>query len=141
MLFFIFLVIPLIETFIFIKMASIIGLASSFAITILTAIIGSYILKIKSLETFNQMRVNFSKGEIPSFELFSAALFFLSGGLLLTPGFLTDIIGFLILNDLVRKYIYNIVKTFVLNSNSFTIFNNKSSDKDTIDGEYKNLDN
>lgn len=141
MLFFIFLIIPLIETFIFIKMASIIGLTTSFGITILTAIVGSYILKIKSLETFNQIKLSISNGEIPSFELFSAALLFLSGGLLLTPGFLTDIIGFLILNNSIRKYIYNLVKTFVLNSNSFTIFTNKSSNDDTIDGEYKNLDN
>ena len=98
MLFFfiIFISVPLIEIFLFIKVGEIIGSLQTILLVVLTAIIGSILIKregIKALNRFKLSRINEPNNIIKA--IGDGLFIFVSGVLLLTPGFATDILGFI----------------------------------------------
>ena len=106
-LFIIFLVIPFIEIGVFIAVGEQIGLFTTLALAFLTAIIGGAIIRYQGLETFTLMRGQMDRGVMPLKEIFDGFCLVAAGALLITPGFVTDTLGFLLLVPPVREAVRN----------------------------------
>ena len=104
-LFLAFTIIPIIEIYILIKIGSIFGAFISIIMVIITGIIGAYLARIQGLNTFLSIKDSLNAGKLPSGELLDAVLILVAGIFLLTPGFLTDSIGFMLLIQTTRTLI------------------------------------
>ena len=98
----IFIVVPLAELAVLIKVGSAIGILPTFALIFLTAIIGVTLLRAQGLATLMRASERMQQGSLPAQELAEGFLLALAGALLLTPGFLTDAFGFSLLMPGVR---------------------------------------
>ena len=112
MLFFftVFISVPLIEIFLFIKVGEIIGSLQTILLVVLTAIIGGILIKregIKALNSLKYSRINEPNNIIKA--IGDGLFIFVSGVLLLTPGFATDILGFILFLKLFRNIILKII--------------------------------
>ena len=125
--FIIFIGIPALEIFLFIKVGGQIGALNTVGLIFLTAIIGVYFAKLQGIQTLKSGMVNLYKNRIPIYELISGASLAVAALLLIIPGFFTDFIGFLLLIPFTRKIIF----AFTLKGKSVQ---QKNNDK-TIDGE------
>jgi UPF0716 protein FxsA len=100
-----FIIVPILEIYLFITVGGMIGALSTILIIILTAIIGAYLLRAQGIATIQKAQLNLLQGQLPAFELLEGVLILTGGVLLLTPGFFTDTIGFIFLIPILRKYI------------------------------------
>jgi UPF0716 protein FxsA len=96
-LFLAFTIIPFIEIYLLIKMGSYLGAFNTVAIVILTAFLGALLARYQGFQTMLRVRESLERGEMPAEELLDALLILLAGIVLLTPGFLTDLAGLMIL--------------------------------------------
>ena len=124
--------VPVIEIYLLIKIGSEIGAITTIFLIFITAILGIYYAKYEGLNTlksgFNQLKRN----ETPTYEMLSGAAIAFAALLLIIPGFATDLLGFLLIFPLTRKFIFN---------NLFKKFNTINTKKNNfIDGEYEDLD-
>ena len=124
--------VPVIEIYLLIKIGSEIGAITTIFLIFITAILGIYYAKYEGLNTlrsgFNQLKRN----ETPTYEMLSGAAIAFAAVLLIIPGFATDLLGFLLIFPLTRKFIFN---------GLFKKFNTVNTKKnDFIDGEYEDLD-
>ena len=119
--------IPLIEIYLLIKVGSMIGAFNTIFLIFFTAITGVYFARLAGL---NAIRSGFSqliRNEIPIYEIISGATLAFAALLLIIPGFLTDLIGFLLIIPITRK--------FFISSISFKLKNKKiNNSKDIIEG-------
>ena len=105
-LFIAFLTVPLIEIALFIQVGGLIGLWPTLGIVILTAILGTYLVRQQGRLAMGNLRSSFSRLEDPSEPLAHGAMILVSGALLLTPGFFTDAVGFALLMPPVRAAVF-----------------------------------
>ncbi|KUP94809.1 FxsA family protein [Tritonibacter horizontis] len=96
-LFLAFLLVPIIEIGLFIQVGSVIGLWPTLGIVILTAILGTWLVKTQGRLALGQLRGSFEQLSDPTEPLAHGAMILLAGALLLTPGFFTDAMGFVLL--------------------------------------------
>jgi UPF0716 protein FxsA len=101
----IFILVPAIEVGLFIFAGQYIGIPATIAIIFLTGIIGAYLAKREGTETIKRVRMQLESGEMPGDAVLDGACILVGGALLLTPGFLTDIIGFSLLFPPFRKVV------------------------------------
>ena len=104
-LFLAFTTIPILEIYILIKIGSIFGAFTSIIMVIFTGFLGAYLARIQGLNTLFRIQESIREGRMPSGELIDALLIVVAGLLLLTPGFLTDTIGFILLIQTTRNLI------------------------------------
>ena len=127
----IFLLVPIIEIYLFIQIGGQIGAFNTILIIMLTAILGIFFVRLQGLKTLRSGVTQLYKNQIPVYELISGAALALAAVLLITPGFATDTIGFLLVLPLTRNLI-------------FKFFRNKYKKKnykdDLIEGEYEDKD-
>lgn len=97
-----FIAIPLIEIAVFIQVGGLLGLWTTLALVILTAMLGTWQLRAQGLATLNRARSHMDQGVLPANELFDGLCLLVAGALLLTPGFVTDAAGFLLFLSPVR---------------------------------------
>lgn len=102
-LFVAFLAVPLIEIALFIQIGGAIGLGWTLVTVIITALLGTWLVRNQGLVALDQLRASFSDLRDPTEPLAHGAMILFSGALLLTPGFFTDAIGFLLLIPGVRS--------------------------------------
>jgi UPF0716 protein FxsA len=112
-LFLLFTLIPVIELALLIKVGSYIGTFNTIAIVILTAVVGAYMVKMEGLGVMYRIQQNMHEGIFPAEELINGMMILLAGALLLTPGFFTDAIGFLMVFPLSRNYIKRIARRYI----------------------------
>ncbi len=96
-LFLAFTIIPIFEIYLLIKIGTVFGALTSIALVIFTGFLGAYLARIQGLQTLFSIQESLREGRIPSGELLDALLIGVAGLVLLTPGFLTDTIGFILL--------------------------------------------
>ena len=96
-LFLAFTIIPIFEIYLLIKIGTVFGALTSIALVIFTGFLGAYLARIQGLKTLFRIKESLSEGRMPSGELLDALLIGVAGLVLLTPGFLTDTIGFILL--------------------------------------------
>ena len=95
MIFLLFIFIPIIEIAIFITVGSNIGILNTIAIILLTAMIGIYFVRRQGLTLLFNAQRNMAQGTMPTEEIKGGIFLLISGLLLITPGFFTDCVGFL----------------------------------------------
>ena len=96
-LFLLFLLTPLIEIAVFIEVGSLIGLWPTLGVVVLTAVLGAALWRAQGLSTWARAQETLRAGELPVREVTDGAFLLVAGALLLTPGLVTDAIGFLLL--------------------------------------------
>jgi len=101
-----FIAVPLIEITLFIQVGGAIGLGYTLAIVVLTAILGTWLVRSQGLAALGNLRSSFGDMRDPTEPLVHGAMILFSGALLLTPGFFTDAVGFALLVPGIRQAIY-----------------------------------
>lgn len=96
-LFLLFTLVPAVEIFLFIEIGKRIGTASTFALVLLTGFAGAWLARMQGLATLGRVHASLEQGIMPAEELVDAVIIFAAGIVLLTPGFLTDAAGLLLL--------------------------------------------
>ena len=91
------IMVPLFETWFWIKMGGVIGALPTIALVILTAVVGGMLVRQQGFSTVNRLQQKMQAGQMPAEELFAGMLIVIAGVLLITPGFFTDALGFLCL--------------------------------------------
>ena len=117
--------IPLVEIYLLIKVGGIIGAFNTIFLIFFTAIMGVYFARLEGL---NAVRSGFSqlvKNELPIYEIISGAALAFAALLLIIPGFLTDLVGFLLIVPVTRKFFIRTISSK---------FNRKKKDEDIIEG-------
>ena len=102
LLFVLLLVMPIAELWIFFQVADQIGFILTLLILIFVSVAGAWLLKQQGMTTWRRMQASLQRGEMPAKEVTDGALILLGGALLMTPGFLTDGVGFLLLFPVTR---------------------------------------
>ena len=101
-LFLLFIVAPLLELWVIIQVASVIGGWETIALLVIESAIGAYLLKHQGLATLDKISVAINEGRIPSNEMIDGLLLLVAGALMLAPGFIGDILGFLLIIPITR---------------------------------------
>ncbi len=104
-LFLLFLTVPIIEIVLFIEIGSRIGTVATLLIVVITAILGASLARREGLKTWWRIQNKLASGSMPDEELLDALMILVAGAVLLTPGFLTDTVGFLLLFPGTRQVI------------------------------------
>ena len=100
-----FTIIPIIEIYLLIEIGSIFGALTAITLVILTGFLGAFMARMQGLQTLFRIQESLREGRMPSGELLDALLIVIAGVVLLTPGFLTDSAGFLLLIPTTRNSI------------------------------------
>ena len=151
-LFVVFVVVPIIEITLFIKIGGDIGLLLTLSIVLATAVLGSFLVRQQGLSALSQLK-NFERLENPIAPLAHGIIILLAGALLLTPGFFTDLVGFSLLVPNIRLWLFERVKKRIVNLQnefSFTHANTqgtkrysrnseRQSSATTIEGVYEDV--
>ncbi|SPF79439.1 FxsA family protein [Pseudoprimorskyibacter insulae] len=101
-----FVAVPMIEIALFIQVGGLIGLFPTLLIVVITAIIGTSLVRSQGAMAMKGLRSSFSRLDDPTRPLADGAMILVAGALLLTPGFFTDFVGFSLLMPPVREAIY-----------------------------------
>jgi UPF0716 protein FxsA len=94
---FFFLAVPIIEIYLLIQVGQVIGAGWTVLLVVLTAVIGVWLLRIQGLSTLTRAQRRLQENELPAREILEGMALVVAGAFLLTPGFFTDTIGFLLL--------------------------------------------
>ncbi|RCW52541.1 FxsA family protein [Halanaerobium sp. ST460_2HS_T2] len=137
----IFILVPLIELYFLLEVSKFIGVFTTVMIIIFTGAAGISIAKRQGYQVVSNIRSNLNQGKMPTDDLISALLILIGGVTLLTPGFLTDITGFLLILPgsrdliaaLVKKYFLKYVKENKVEVHYGSRFNQKKNNQQTSD--------
>ena len=127
--------IPLVEIYLMIKVGGAIGAFNTIFLIFFTAITGIYFAKLEGLNAIRSGFDQLIKNEIPIYEIISGAALAFAALLLIIPGFLTDLVGFLLIIPITRKFFIRSISSR---------FNKKKDNDDIIEGsieENKQKDN
>ncbi len=110
--------IPIIEIYLMIKVGGVIGALNTIFLIFFTAVTGIYFAKIAGLSTLKSGLNQLVKNEIPIYEIISGAALAFAALLLILPGFLTDLIGFLLIIPITRKFFIRSISSKLQKSNN-----------------------
>ena len=137
-----FILAPVAEIWLMIDIGSVIGAGWTVLAIVSTAIIGASLVRFQGMGVYTRLKQAAARGELPAMEMIEGMALFISGVLLLTPGFITDTMGFLLLIPPLRRWFaLNLLKRFFIvpgasgQSDPFS-----SEHKSTIEGEYRRID-
>lgn len=138
-LFLVLVVVPIVEIGLFIQLGGFLGLWTTLGIVVLTALIGSTLLRAQGLSTMEELRRSAETGQNPAEPLANGALILVAGLLLLTPGFFTDSIGFLLMVPPIRILLIRFIAARA-QMKFYAAAANSQHAPDIIDGEYEIVD-
>ena len=144
-LFVTFISIPIIEITLFIKIGNHIGFLATIGIVILTAIIGTTLIRYQGLTTLKKAQISLKENILPIKEVFDGLCIVVAGALLLTPGFFTDTLGLSLFVPPLRLIIRNYFSSILKKSDQFNFPENgnnsnlKESTGSIIDGEFEDI--
>ena len=139
-----FISVPIIELFLLIEVGKKISWELTVLIIFITAIIGARLTKIQGSQTIKNVQSALRLGKIPHREVLDGLMILVAGAILLTPGFLTDFVGFCLLIPKLRSYLQKFLKNFLKNKmivRKNAVFNqnkttsNWAKDESVIDAE------
>ena len=122
--------IPLVEIYLMIKIGSVIGAFNTIFLIFFTAVTGIYFAKLEGLNAIKSGFGQLVKNEIPIYEIISGAALAFAALLLIIPGFLTDLIGFLLIVPVTRKIFIRIISSK---------FNKKKVNDNFIEGDSEEI--
>jgi UPF0716 protein FxsA len=141
-----FIAVPLIEIALFIQVGGAIGLWSTLGIVVLTALLGTYLVRQQGLMAISRLRSEMSNLQDPTEALVHGAMILFSGALLLTPGFFTDALGFALLVPAVRTAVFEALRkrvtvhSFGQAHGGFEARRGPRPDEGIIEGEFEEID-
>lgn len=110
LLFIMFLVVPIIEIAIFVALGSAIGFWWTMGGVVLTALIGSYLLRLQGFSVWRDIQQKLNLGQFPGQSIVDGIMLAIAGALLLTPGYFTDFVGFSLFVPQVRYAIFEFLR-------------------------------
>ncbi|MEW8032550.1 MAG: FxsA family protein [Candidatus Thiodiazotropha endolucinida] len=135
--------VPLVELYFLIEVGSQIGAFSTIFLTVFTALLGGWMVRTQGFSTLSKVRGSMDRGEVPAFEMMEGAVLLVCGFLLLLPGFITDVVGFVFLVPPVRRWLI----TLGLQQGGVMgpagpppNVSNRSQERRVIEGEFKRED-
>ena len=150
LLFLLFVVVPVVELSLLITVGGYIGTLPTVAIVLLTAFVGASLLRREGLSTLGNARTKLESGQMPAMEMLEGVMLVIGGAFLLTPGFLTDIVGFSCLIPPIRKAIVGqLLKRSIIHVRHVDLGGSgkvqrepgsAASRDDVIDGEFRRED-
>lgn len=125
-----------------VTVGGLIGAGWTVFLVVLTAVIGASLVRSQGINTLARSQDSLAKGELPAVELLEGAALLVAGALLLTPGFFTDGIGFLLLVPPLRRWL---IRTWVLKALGQRLASSSGAAQGTehrppLDGDYRRLD-
>jgi UPF0716 protein FxsA len=141
-----FILVPTLELVLLIRLGSIIGVLPTVAIVFITAVLGASLLRREGFSTLMKARQRLDSGQVPANELVEGALLVMSGAFLLTPGFITDSVGFACLvPSLRRRMAAAILKRVTLQMGSVAMYTSAPGQAaeprdNVIEGEFQRRD-
>ena len=155
-----FIFVPIIEIALFIQVGGLLGLWPTIALVLVTAFAGASLVRSQGLQTLLNVQTRMQQGELPAQQIFEGVMLAVAGVLLLTPGFMTDALGMLVLLPAPRaamaKYLMSkiVVKSASssfgqqgnfgqqsgFGQDSFRDPFNRQDDSNTFEGEYERKD-
>ncbi len=134
------LVVPILEIYMLLHIGATIGVIPTIFSVVATAVIGSWLLRQQGFSTLQRLQQNMAQGTLPAKELIEGPILMVGGALLLTPGFITDAIGFLCLIPTSRHKIVNYVLKHLVIPNTAPTQPSSAEIHNTIEGEYTRHD-
>lgn len=136
-----FIVVPIVELALLIKIGQYIGVGYTLAIVILTGMVGAYLTKSQGFLTLRRIQDDVNRGIMPADKIFDGVMILCGGILLLTPGLITDLVGFMMLvpftRHLIKLWIKRKIKDMINRGQviSITHFNriNRNQDRNYFD--------
>jgi len=102
-LFLCFTLIPVLELYLLIKVGTVIGGLNTILLVILSGFVGAWLARLEGMNTLIRLKMNLQQGLMPAEELLDGVIIFIAGLVLITPGFITDIMGLLLLWPVTRN--------------------------------------
>ena len=131
------LFIALAEIYLLLQVGSIIGALPTIFLVVLTAALGAWLLRQQGFATFRRFQENLAQGVIPAYEMIEGLIILLGGLLLLTPGFITDILGIACLIPSLRKKIAQYVIEHHLIQAGGSFQQERAAEKNVLEGEFR----
>ena len=131
-----FIVLPILEMYILIEVGGFIGALNTIGLVLLTALLGLILLRQQGFRTLLNARNKLMQAELPAEEIVTGIFLAIGGALLLTPGFVTDFIGFMCLLPFTRRLLMSQIATSFFNVSGFSE-QKEQKQGDWIEGEYK----
>jgi UPF0716 protein FxsA len=135
-LFLVVLVIPFAEIYLLLQVGGIIGALPTIFLVVFTAVLGAWLLKQQGFATFQRFQASLAQGEVPAYEMIEGPIILLGGALLLTPGFITDMLGFACLVPRLRRNIARYLIENRLIQTRGAVPQARSSEKNVLEGEF-----
>ncbi|CAA9890327.1 conserved membrane hypothetical protein [Candidatus Methylobacter favarea] len=131
------LIIPFAEIYLLLQVGGIIGALPTVFLVVFTAVLGAWLLKIQGFATLQRFQASIAQGIVPAYEIIEGSIILVGGALLLTPGFITDMLGFACLIPQVRRKIAGyVIENHLIQAGGH--FNQaKSPEKDVLEGEFR----
>ena len=145
MFFLFFIAIPIIEVILFITVGKYIGLWNTIFIIITTGIIGAILVKSQGITILNNALEEIRSNKVPILSIFEGVAILIAGAFLLTPGFLTDTIGCVLLipkaRNIIINYITSYLKKRTIYKKKTTYYSNKEyKENKTFEGDFEEID-
>ncbi len=125
-----FTIVPVIELALLIKIGKFMGVTYTLGVVIFTGVTGAYLAKMQGLITLRRIQDDVNQGQMPADKLFDGMLILCSGILLLTPGFITDLIGFMGLipwtRNVFKRWLKRKIEDMINQGRVITIKSNES---------------
>jgi UPF0716 protein FxsA len=125
-----FTIVPLVELFLLVKLGTVVGVGPTIALVLFTGILGAWLARQQGLEVLRRVNEDLSQGRMPTEALMDGVLILIAGAVLLTPGLLTDALGFVLLIPRTRAEVRKIVAARFARRQ-------KTSQPEVIDVEWK----
>ena len=129
-----FLAVPIVEIYLLIQVGQAIGAGWTILLVVLTAVIGVWLLRIQGLSTLMRAQQKMQSGEIPAREMLEGMGLVVAGALLLTPGFFTDSVGFLLLFPPTRIWLVGRIASRMVVPTSMGAQSGAAHQNNVIDG-------
>ena len=144
MFFLFFIGIPLIEVMLFITIGKHIGLWNTIFIIIITGVIGAVLVKNQGISILNKALEEIKLNKVPILSIFEGIAIFVAGAFLLTPGFLTDTLGCILLipktRNLIIAYISSYLKKRAIYKEKNTYYSNEENEENkTFEGKFEEV--
>ncbi|MBL6985761.1 MAG: FxsA family protein [Methylobacter sp.] len=136
-LFLVVLIIPFAEIYLLLQIGGIVGAFPTVLLVVFTAVLGAWLLRQQGFATFQRFQENLAQGVIPAYEMVEGPIILVGGALLLTPGFITDLIGFACLIPQSRKKIAQyVIENYLVQAGSH-FQQEQAAENNVLEGEFR----
>ncbi len=136
----IFLVVPVAEIYLLFQVGGLIGAGWTIFMVVFTALLGAVLVRAQGFSAVRRIQAQLAAGELPALELLEGVVLLVAGALLLTPGFFTDAVGFACLTPPLRRGVIRLALEKNLITGHHPDPDTPPRRGDTLEGEFRHLD-